>query len=97
MEDCKKNEKEYYCETIFDRCAKLSLDYKTITKEAKLFEKGCSTKALCDFNKQLNACEDIEGSTCKLDCCDSDGCNSSAMPVISGFLMVICALVSVCY
>ena len=97
MEDCKKNEKEVDCGGSFDRCGKISLDFKVGGVETKSFAKSCTTKAVCDAGKELDECKKIEGATCKLDCCDSDGCNSSAMPVISAFLMVICALVSMCY
>ena len=97
MEECKKNEKETDCGGSFDRCAKASLDYNISMVEIKMFGKGCSTKAVCDANKEFNACKNIEGGTCEFDCCDSDGCNSSAMPVISALLMVICVLVSTWY
>jgi len=97
MEDCKKNEKEQDCGGAFDRCAKASLEFKVGALETKFFGKGCATKALCDNNTAFNQCKKIKGAKCELDCCDSDGCNSSATPVISVFLMVICALVSMCY
>ena len=97
MEDCKKNEKEKDCGGSFDRCAKASLDYNISIGEVKLFGKGCSTKDVCDVNMQFNSCKNVEGATCEFLCCDSDGCNSSVMPLISAFLMVICTLVSMCY
>ena len=96
MEDCKKNEKELDCGGSLDRCAKISLDFKVGVLETKSFTKICTTKAVCDAGKQLDACKKAKGATCEFDCCDSDGCNSSAMPVISAFLMVLCALVSMC-
>ena len=97
MEDCKKNEEEKDCGEGFDRCIKRSFDYKLIVR-VKAFSKGCSTKAFCDAEKQLGVCEKAGGTTCKFDCCDSDGCNGSAMPVISALVMIICSLVSLmCY
>ena len=98
MEDCKKNEKETDCGGSFDRCIKTSFDYKVSILQIKGFSKGCSTKAFCDAEKQLEICKKAGGATCEFDCCDSDGCNSSAMPVISALLVVICSLVSLmCY
>ena len=98
MEECKKNEREDDCGESYDRCFKMSLDYKLAIVQIKGFTKGCSTKALCDANQKLKICKEAEGSTCELNCCDSDGCNSSAMPVISVFLLIICTLVSkMCY
>ena len=99
MEDCKKNEKETDCGGNFDRCLKTSLDYKVLTVETKSFAKICATKALCNANQKLKEiCKEAKGSTCESNCCDSDGCNSSAMPVISAFLLVLCTLVSkMCY
>ena len=94
MEDCKKNERETYCEGIYDRCVKISYDYKFEGSEVKYFEKGCYTKALCDDIEKLQKCKDVGGLTCEFNCCDSDGCNGSAMPVISAFLLVICTLLS---
>jgi len=97
MEDCKEKEKERDCGGSFDRCAKMSFEYKVGVLQTKVFGKGCSTKANCDANEQFVNCGKIEGATCEFDCCDSDGCNSSVMPVISAFLMVICTLVSMLY
>lgn len=98
MEDCKKNEEEKDCGGGSDRCVKSSFDYKVLTVEKKAFAKGCATKAACDAEQTLKACKKAKGSTCEYNCCDSDGCNSSAMPVISAFLLVICTLVSkMCY
>jgi len=85
MEDCKKNEKEKDCGGGFDRCIKTSFDYKLMV-QVKAFLKGCSTKAACDAEKQLGVCEKAGGTTCKFDCCDSDGCNGSAMPVVSNLI-----------
>ena len=108
MEDCKKNEKEMDCGGGFDRCFRSSFAYKVLTVEKKTFAKGCATKATCDAEQTLKVCENAKG-TCEWKCCDSDGCNSSAMPVttasnssampvISAFLLVTCALVSkMCY
>ncbi|XP_074613432.1 uncharacterized protein LOC141873347 isoform X2 [Acropora palmata] len=98
MEDCKKNEKERDCGGGFDRCFKSSFAYKVSILETKAFAKGCATKAFCDAEETLKICKKAKGSTCAFNCCDSDGCNSSAMPVISAFLLVICTLVSkMCY
>ena len=94
MEDCKKKERETSCGGIYDRCVKISYDYKFEGSEVKYFEKGCYTKALCDDIEKLQKCKDVGGSTCEFNCCDSDGCNGSAMPVISAFLLVICTLLS---
>ena len=93
MEDCKKDEKEEDCGESSDRCFKMSLDYKVTFVQIKGFSKGCSTKAVCNANEKLKICKEADG-TCELNCCDSDGCNSGAMPVISAFLLVICTLVS---
>ncbi|XP_074613244.1 uncharacterized protein LOC141873218 isoform X2 [Acropora palmata] len=98
MEDCKKNEKETDCGGSFDRCLTWSFDYKFSGVETKSFAKSCATKASCDAGEKLKICKEAKGSTCEWNCCDSDGCNSSAMPVISAFLLVICTLVSkMCY
>ena len=83
MEDCKKNEKETDCGGGFDRCVKLSLVYKVLTVERKSFSKGCTTNATCDAGQTLKLCKEAKGTTCEWNCCDSDGCNGSAMPVIS--------------
>ncbi|XP_029190662.1 uncharacterized protein LOC122946924 [Acropora millepora] len=98
MEECKKKEKEKDCGEGFDRCIKRSFDYKLSILQIKSFSKGCSTKATCDADQKLKICKEAKGTTCEWNCCDSDGCNSSAMPVISAFLLVICTLVSkMCY
>ena len=97
MEDCEKDEKEEDCGEKTDRCFKVSLDYKVAFVHIIGFSKGCTTKALCNAHEKLKICEEADG-TCEVNCCDSDGCNSSAMPVISAFLLVICTLVSkMCY
>ena len=97
MEDCKKKEIETVCGRRYDQCVKISYDYKFEGSEVKYFSKGCYTKALCDAEK-VKTCKDVEGSTCEFNCCDSDFCNGSAMPVISAFLLVICTLLSkMCY
>ena len=98
MEDCKKNEKETDCGGSIDRCLTFSFDYNVSVVETKSFVKSCATKATCDAGEKLKTCKEAKGSTCEWNCCDSDGCNSSAMPVISAFLLVICTLVSkMCY
>ena len=98
MEDCKKNEKEIDCGVSFDGCLTWSLDFKISGVETKSFAKSCATKATCDAGEKLKICKEAKGLTCEFNCCYSDGCNSSAMPVISAFLLVICTLVSkMCY
>ena len=99
MEDCKKHERETDCGGSYDRCFGLSISDKVAGLEAKSFLKGCATEASCVVNQKLEEmCKKGQGSICEANCCDSDGCNSSAMPVISAFLLVTCTLVSkMCY
>ena len=98
MEHCQRNEGETVCQQSNGRCSKMSLAYEVEGSEKKYFSKGCYFKTLCDVNEYLQTCQHLEGSTCELNCCDSDGCNGSAMPVISAFLLVICTLLSkMCY
>ena len=115
MEDCKKNEKEKECGRGFDRCFKSSFVYKVMAVETKSFAKGCAyatnaTLACDGADQKFTMCSEAkESQRCEWNCCNSDGCNSSAMPVtsasnnsampvISAFLLVICTLVSkMCY
>ena len=51
-------------------------DIASGVKVKSYFNKSCYTKALCDSGNDLfRQCKKISGATCKLDCCDKDGCN----------------------
>ena len=95
MDDCKAKEEEQDCGGSFDRCAKMTLDFKVSGFHTKMYAKSCATKSLCEDSKQqLDNCKKIDGSTCELDCYDSDGCNSGAAPVASVFLILSCAIIA---
>ena len=95
MDKCDANVKDEECPASMDRCAKVSLVFKVAIFETKSFSKGCSTKALCEAgNDVYKSCKNVEGSTCQLDCCDEDLCNTGATPVISVFLMMACVVLA---
>ena len=91
--ECNAQQKEQDCGGSFDRCAKISLDFKVANIETKMYTKGCSTKAVCDGGNDLyKNCKKIDGAKCDLSCCEGDLCNGGTAQVVSVFLMVACAL-----
>ena len=96
MDDCDSKAKEQDCGGSFDRCATMSLDFKTnCDGETKSFSKLCHTEALCNVAQGTHKSCKIAGGKCGLDCCSSDGCNSGTAPVVSVLLMVACILVAI--
>ena len=90
FEECASNN-TLTCPTGLDRCYESTQIYGSF----KSYSKGCQSTVLCD-NKDtfLKVCEAVGGSTCKLDCCDSDLCNGGIKPMVSVLLMVACALLA---
>ena len=97
LEDCDKTKKEETCPSGMDYCATLSIQFNLPAPagETKSFARLCSTKAVCDdTSSKLKACKDADGE-CSYKCCDSDLCNGgNAVPMVSTFLMLACALVT---
>lgn len=100
QEDCGKNKKELDCKGSFDRCATNSFDFKVGNKVTKSFTRTCKTKSSCDrATIQEKVCKAANEGICSLECCNKDLCNGvekpvigGASPVVSGILMVACAL-----
>lgn len=95
MDKCDAIAKDEDCPGIADRCAKASLVYKVSNFEIKSFSKYCSTKSVCEFgNDVYKNCKNVAGSTCQLDCCEGDLCNTGVTPVVSVFLMMACVVMA---
>ena len=93
MAECDDGKQKTNCGAIFDRCFKMSLDFKVANIETKAYTKGCFTKAGCDAGNDLyKNCKNIDGAKCDLSCCEGDLCNAGTAQVVSVFLMVACAL-----
>ncbi|XP_044173082.1 uncharacterized protein LOC122957183 [Acropora millepora] len=96
MEDCKEREESVDCDNVrigfvADRCVKMSYEYSGF----KGFVKTCYSKQLCEQGSEaFRNCEQVSGATCKLNCCDSNYCNSGTAPLVSALLMIVCALSS---
>ena len=96
MEDCKEREESVDCDSVrigfvADRCVKMSYEYSGV----KGFVKTCYSKQLCEQgNEAFRNCKQVSGATCKLNCCDSNYCNSGTAPLVSALLMIVCALTS---
>ncbi|XP_078360590.1 uncharacterized protein LOC144644905 [Oculina patagonica] len=96
LADCDKIKKEESCPSGLDYCATLSIKFNIPNVgETKSFTRTCSTKALCDdASTELKACKDA-GGECSYKCCDKDLCNGgNAVPMVSIFLLLSCALVT---
>ena len=95
MSDCDSGRIETECLAGFDQCAKMSIDYTFAGIETTLYTKTCSTEALCDDSSAVfKQCKEIDGASCKWDCCSGNLCNGGTTAVVSVFLMVACALVA---
>ncbi|XP_015747692.1 PREDICTED: uncharacterized protein LOC107327465 isoform X1 [Acropora digitifera] len=96
MEDCKEREESVDCDSVSigfvaDRCVKMSYEYSGI----KSFGKTCYSKQLCEQGGEaFKNCKQISNATCEMSCCDSNYCNSGTAPLVSAFLMIVCALTS---
>ena len=96
MSDCKKYMKEIDCKGNSDRCVSLSLDVDSGGAKYKSFGKNCYNQTLCETQSKEYAemCKKIDGATCELDCCDTDGCNSGTATAVSVTLMMVCAFMA---
>ena len=99
MEDCKEKEESVNCDDagptqlgfVPDRCVKMSLEYG----DTKSFVKTCFSKQLCEVgNEAFKSCKQVNGTTCEINCCDSNYCNSGTAPLVSALLIIACALTS---
>ena len=66
--------KEVTCPSGLDQCLKGHAKYG----KTKVYARSCSTKDLCDKEKNpsCKAAKGISGAECKITCCDKDLCNS---------------------
>ena len=95
MADCDAKKEEKDCGGNFDRCGKMSVNFKVASLETKVYSKGCATKDLCSTgSEEYKTCKNIEGATCELECCEGDLCNGGTVPVVSAVLMVACVLMA---
>ena len=82
------------------RCGKVHTKFKSGGKSFKLYGRGCITPAECNNAKTtvLKACEDAKAAgadaDCEISCCSGDLCNAGVTPVVSGLLILSCALVA---
>ena len=82
------------------RCGKLHTEVKSGAISGKVYGRGCATQAQCENAKTtiLRACEDAKDAgadaDCEVNCCSGDLCNAGTTPVISGLLILSCALVA---
>ena len=88
------------CCCFLARCGKAHTEYKSGAISMKLYARGCSSKDICENAKQnvLKACEDAKAAgadaDCEVNCCSGDLCNAGATPVVSGLLILSCALLA---
>ena len=95
MSNCDSGRTETECVAAADRCGKASIDFTVAGIETKLYTKGCSTEALCDYGSDVfKNCKKIDEATCNWDCCSGNLCNGGTTPVVSVFLMVASAVVA---
>ena len=82
------------------RCGKAHAEYQKDGVSIKAYSRGCGTQAECKSGKTtvLKACEDAKAAgadtDCEVICCSGDLCNAGATPVVSGLLILTCALVA---
>ena len=82
------------------RCGKVHTAFKSGAISGKVYGRGCSTKVSCDNAKTtvLKACEDAKAAgadaECEINCCSGDLCNAGVTPLVSGLLILSCALMA---
>lgn len=99
MKECISNEDLVDCDELgagFDMCLKTSFVYGGSDVKIKKFAKSCFYKSTCEEGSEaFKRCKNVGGTICKLDCCDTDGCNSGTALVVSVFMFAACALMAI--
>ena len=91
-EDCDDIRKEVTCLSGLDRCFKGSVSVQGEGRSVVTFEKGCTTKHVCDNLEDSLLCKDkLE---CEISCCAGDFCNTAATQVVSFVVLITCVLVA---
>ena len=89
MAECIASEQSVDCASVAhrigfnaDRCVKMSVDYNAQGIQFKSFVKTCYTQELCEQgDRSFQECRNTTRSTCELDCCSGDYCNSGTAPI----------------
>lgn len=86
MAECIASEQSVDCASVAgfnaDRCVKMSVDYNDHGIQFKSFIKTCYTQELCQQgDRSFQECRKTTSSTCELDCCSGDYCNSDTAPI----------------
>ena len=99
MRECISNEDLVDCDQLgagFEVCLKTTFVYGGSDVEIKKFAKSCSYKSTCEEgNEAFKRCKRVSGKICKLDCCDTDGCNNGKALAVSVVVVAACALMAV--
>ncbi|KAJ7375931.1 hypothetical protein OS493_037950 [Desmophyllum pertusum] len=90
-DDCASVKIEKTCSSGEDRCTKAYFKGKSEGASVEGFAKDCHSAADCDGFEKSDLCKDMK--ECKVNCCSSDLCNAAALPMVSAFIFIACALV----
>ncbi|XP_031556728.1 uncharacterized protein LOC116293444 [Actinia tenebrosa] len=96
---CNEAKKEITCPSA--KCIKLKVSTEikasgVNTTKTHSYTKGCGSAAACEINNNPLCKISLPGATvsCTVNCCEGDLCNASTFPLVSGIVILTCALVS---
>ncbi|KAJ7375932.1 u-PAR/Ly-6 domain [Desmophyllum pertusum] len=90
-DDCAAVKIEKTCSSGEDLCSKAYFNGKSEGVSVEGFDKECLSAADCDGFEKTDFCK---GKECKINCCSGDLCNAAALPMVSAFIFIACALVA---
>ncbi|XP_020910460.1 uncharacterized protein LOC110248288 [Exaiptasia diaphana] len=90
---CNHVKREHTCDSGINNCLKAEISVKGPLIDGIEYLKVCSDS--CDADKiafcKTKLKEGLKIS-CKLNCCKGDLCNAAAVPLVSGFIIMACAM-----
>ncbi|KXJ06318.1 uncharacterized protein LOC110233517 [Exaiptasia diaphana] len=91
-ETCNKAMTENTCYAGVNSCMKTKIyaEGTSYAEHLKLCSNACTEEQIPLCNKEFHGVK----YKCEINCCKDDLCNEGSAPVISGFLIMICALLS---
>ncbi|KXJ27078.1 uncharacterized skeletal organic matrix protein 2 [Exaiptasia diaphana] len=91
---CNSAEKEVTCASGITHCRKAEVSAKGGGADVTTYTKVCSDDCDADKIAECNKKKEGVSVSCKINCCTGDLCNAASAPLISGFIIMTCALLA---
>ncbi|XP_073235534.1 uncharacterized protein [Porites lutea] len=77
------------CGSDYDRCVRVS----TKIDDVKGVILSCSSASDCESREERCKTWTLKGTSCKVDCCQTDGCNGAYLVNYSAYLLAVCIFI----